>query len=263
MSDENERAHRCRGCGLYNGVHAGGCYAARRDAELRLQAECDHSKEGISQTTGIPLGPPCCARCGFELPRLSEREVHVIEQLERRIEKYGADIVMDSGGLLSRNTIYVLLGRMEDNDFIEGRDEPVPEGDTLPRRWYRVTNHGRQVLAAHKRRADSFVSSASSARGRFEEEVARARAGGGHLRVVREVEPASPGSITTRPPNVAFRPERVVVPASPASDWIINDIRVGNIAQMRTPWYVRLWRRLTWFWPRRPPVRRLINRDGT
>jgi hypothetical protein len=64
-----------------------------------------------------------------------------------------------------------------------------------------------------------------------------------------------------RPQRVAFRPERVTVTSPPgARDWVINDIKIGNISQISKWWHVRLWRRLTRRF-RRPPIIRLIDGD--
>jgi DNA-binding PadR family transcriptional regulator len=84
------------------------------------------------------------------LPRLSRSEQNVLEQLIGR-EKYGLELVSDSGGVLKRNAIYVLLGRMEDKQLIDGREEKAPAGSSgPPRRMYRVTGHGARVLAAYE-----------------------------------------------------------------------------------------------------------------
>ncbi len=59
----------CPACGRRDGTHESDCRAVERAARERLQAECDHRPEyGATQTTGEPLGPPCCGRCGLELP---------------------------------------------------------------------------------------------------------------------------------------------------------------------------------------------------
>ena len=85
-----------------------------------------------------------------DLPRLSAKERNVIEQLIGR-EKYGLELVEGSVGVLKRNAIYVLLGRMEEKGLIEGREEAAPAGASgPPRRVYRVTGHGARVLAAHE-----------------------------------------------------------------------------------------------------------------
>jgi len=81
---------------------------------------------------------------------LTEREANVLTQLTAG-EKYGLELVAGSGGLLRRNAIYVLLGRMEDKGLIEGREEATPKGESgPPRRIYRVTGHGARVLAVHE-----------------------------------------------------------------------------------------------------------------
>lgn len=74
----------------------------------------------------------------------------------------------------------------------------------------------------------------------------------------------------SRPPSAPFRPERVNISPTtpPPGDWIINDIRIGNVSQISRWWHVRLWnrtigrlwRRLTRRF-RRPPITRLINGD--
>ena len=81
---------------------------------------------------------------------LSTRSHNVLTQLLGR-EKYGLELVADSGGVLKRTSIYVLLGRLEDQGLIEGAESPVPPGKTGPaRRVYRVTADGRRRLAAHE-----------------------------------------------------------------------------------------------------------------
>ncbi len=42
--------------------------------------------------------------------------------------------------------------------------------------------------------------------------------------------PNTSAQITARPQNVAFRPERLIIGGTP-SDWIVNDIKVGNRSQ--------------------------------
>lgn len=69
----------CRGCGRRDGTHDVDCRAVREEARRALQAACDHRAEyGATRTTGIPLGPTCCGRCGIELPYRSLRaQLHV------------------------------------------------------------------------------------------------------------------------------------------------------------------------------------------
>lgn len=52
---------------------------------------------------------------------LSKAEQNVLDQLAAVDEKFGSDLVVDSGGVLSRWSVYVLLGRMEDRGLIVGR----------------------------------------------------------------------------------------------------------------------------------------------
>lgn len=82
--------------------------------------------------------------------RLTDRECNVIRQLVTR-EKYGLELVADSEGLLRRNAIYVLLGRMEDKGLIEGREEATPQGESgPPRRVYKATGLGQRCLHAYE-----------------------------------------------------------------------------------------------------------------
>jgi hypothetical protein len=73
---ENEQSSvMCRGCGRRDGTHEIDCRAVRRAAKEKLQTECDHRPEyGVTQTTGVPLGPPCCGRCDLELRPERESE---------------------------------------------------------------------------------------------------------------------------------------------------------------------------------------------
>ena len=83
-----------------------------------------------------------------KFPRLSEKEWLVLQQLAVH-EKYGLEIVQDSDGTISRNSVYVLLGRMEDKGFITGREEaPAPGEQGPPRRKYKITGVGAKVARA-------------------------------------------------------------------------------------------------------------------
>ena len=64
-------------------------------------------------------------------------------------DKYGLELVQESGGRLKRGTVYVTLGRMEEKGYVESRLENAPAGQSgLPRRVYRPTGLGRRVLEA-------------------------------------------------------------------------------------------------------------------
>lgn len=69
MSSDRDRSPVvCRGCGRRDGTHETDCRVIALAAKEKLQSECDHRPEyGVTRTTGIPLGPPCCGRCGLEL----------------------------------------------------------------------------------------------------------------------------------------------------------------------------------------------------
>ena len=66
-----------------------------------------------------------------------------------RKEMYGLDLVGASGGQLGRATIYIVLGRMEENGYITSR-KPREWLDFpgLPRSLYKITGRGERILAA-------------------------------------------------------------------------------------------------------------------
>ncbi len=75
----------------------------------------------------------------------------MILDLLGREERYGLELVQDSGRRLKRGTIYVTLSRMESKGFVVSRtEEPHPEAIGLPRRLYRATPYGLQVQKAYK-----------------------------------------------------------------------------------------------------------------
>jgi DNA-binding PadR family transcriptional regulator len=87
----------------------------------------------------------------YDMPSLiTDREANVLEQLAVR-NKYGLELVDESGGLLTKNAVYVLLTRMESKNFIVSHEVAAPRGQSGPPRWvYRLTTLGRRVLAAHR-----------------------------------------------------------------------------------------------------------------
>lgn len=78
----------------------------------------------------------------------SRNEVEVLQLLAGGRELYGLEMIKRSGGALKRNSIYVVLGRMEDQGLIKGREVKAPGTPGLPRRQYKITGHGQQALAA-------------------------------------------------------------------------------------------------------------------
>jgi DNA-binding PadR family transcriptional regulator len=84
-----------------------------------------------------------------KVPTLSAKEALVLELLLRMpaSAKYGLEMVAESNGQLSRGTIYVTLGRMEDKGYVESRpEEPDRLSSGIPRRLYRVTGYGQRVF---------------------------------------------------------------------------------------------------------------------
>ena len=82
------------------------------------------------------------------MPTLSGKEHVILELLRRSREMYGLELVTESAGALKRGTVYVTLGRMEDKGYITSRAEAgSPAQGGLPRRLYRSTPYGRELLA--------------------------------------------------------------------------------------------------------------------
>jgi PadR family transcriptional regulator PadR len=77
----------------------------------------------------------------------SRNEVEVLQLLAGGRQLYGLELIKRSGGTLKRNSIYVVLGRMEDQGYIKGREVKVKGTPGLPRRLYKVTGLGQQALA--------------------------------------------------------------------------------------------------------------------
>jgi DNA-binding PadR family transcriptional regulator len=66
--------------------------------------------------------------------------------------------VSASRGRLKRGTVYVTLGRMEEKGYITSRLEAAPpEAGGLPRRIYKATPLGRQVLDAWSQPAKFLI----------------------------------------------------------------------------------------------------------
>jgi DNA-binding PadR family transcriptional regulator len=83
------------------------------------------------------------------LPRISAKELLVLELLVRARGLYGLELVAASRGELKRGTVYVTLGRMEEKGFITSRQEDAPPAaGGLPRRVYEPTPLGRHVCRA-------------------------------------------------------------------------------------------------------------------
>ena len=79
---------------------------------------------------------------------LSAKESLILQLLVQKREMYGLQLVAASRGQLKRGTVYVTLGRMEEKGYITSRAEAAsPAQGGLPRRLYRSTPYGRELLA--------------------------------------------------------------------------------------------------------------------
>jgi PadR family transcriptional regulator PadR len=82
------------------------------------------------------------------VPSVSGKEQVILELLGKSREMYGLELVTESAGALKRGTVYVTLGRMEQKGYITARAAEDPPGQGgLPRRLYRSTPYGRELLA--------------------------------------------------------------------------------------------------------------------
>jgi PadR family transcriptional regulator, regulatory protein PadR len=80
--------------------------------------------------------------------RLSPKEALILELLGRS-ERYGLELVASSAGALKRGTVYVTLGRMEEKGLLVSRiEDEAPANGGLPRRLYKPTAYGKQLLSA-------------------------------------------------------------------------------------------------------------------
>jgi PadR family transcriptional regulator PadR len=83
-----------------------------------------------------------------ELPRLSPKEILILELLASADRMYGLQLVSDSHGKLKRGTVYVTLGRMEQKGLIASEPEKFSDNSGLvPRRMYRPTPLGLRMLS--------------------------------------------------------------------------------------------------------------------
>ena len=82
------------------------------------------------------------------VPALSAKEHVILELLGKSREMYGLELVTESVGALKRGTVYVTLGRMEEKGYVTSHaEEASPAQGGLPRRLYRSTPYGRELLA--------------------------------------------------------------------------------------------------------------------
>lgn len=83
-------------------------------------------------------------------PKLSNKETIALELLIEHGDLYGLELVRKSKGKLKRGTVYVLLGRMqEDKSYVESYQVKDETASGQPRRKYKITGHGKRVLEAY------------------------------------------------------------------------------------------------------------------
>ncbi|HEX8247298.1 MAG TPA: PadR family transcriptional regulator [Pyrinomonadaceae bacterium] len=92
-------------------------------------------------------------------PKLSQKEMLILEMLIGKGEMFGLEMVEASEGSLKRGTIYVTLGRMGDKGYVDSREESrtMPEIG-IPRRKYRATGLGEKVYQANVKALEFFNS---------------------------------------------------------------------------------------------------------
>jgi DNA-binding PadR family transcriptional regulator len=61
---------------------------------------------------------------------------------------YGLSLVKASNGKLSRSSIYITLGRLEEQGFVRTIEDPSVGSSRLSRSQYKLTGLGQRVLAA-------------------------------------------------------------------------------------------------------------------
>ncbi len=84
------------------------------------------------------------------IPRLAPIERLILNRLTKG-DEFALRLADRSGGALKRGTVYITLQRMECKGYVESTLEPSTVGTMgRPRRWYRTSAYGRQVLNAWK-----------------------------------------------------------------------------------------------------------------
>ena len=84
------------------------------------------------------------------IPRLARTERLILNRLTHG-DEFALRLADRSGGALKRGTVYITLQRMESKGFVESKLEPPNVGAMgRPRRWYRPSEYGKQVLNAWK-----------------------------------------------------------------------------------------------------------------
>jgi PadR family transcriptional regulator, regulatory protein PadR len=92
-----------------------------------------------------------------EFPKLSRKEILILEMLLGKGEMFGLEMVEASEGGLKRGTIYVTLQRMADKNYVDSREEPRNQPEIgIPRRKYKATGLGERVYQANAKALEFF-----------------------------------------------------------------------------------------------------------
>lgn len=101
-----------------------------------------------------------------QIPRLSRKEMVILQLLAAGGPDYGLGLVSASHGALKRGTIYVTLSRMEDKGYLTSYKEDLakdtPRASGPPRRIYQPTNYGVRVLRAFEALRSTLLAPAES-----------------------------------------------------------------------------------------------------
>jgi len=82
------------------------------------------------------------------IPRLARIERMILNRLTHG-DEFALRLADRSGGSLKRGTVYITLQRMESKGYVESKlESPIVGAMGRPRRWYRTSSYGRQVLNA-------------------------------------------------------------------------------------------------------------------
>lgn len=82
----------------------------------------------------------------------------ILDLLDEYGELYGLQLVKLSNGQLRRGLVYVDLSRLEDEELVSSREEPVTRPEIgLPRRLYQITRKGRWARASAERGPSLFA----------------------------------------------------------------------------------------------------------
>lgn len=128
------------------------------------------STETIIAAVGVALLVLVVALALWDAAREEKRETEALWLLFNSRDLYGHEMVRASNGiggqgLLQRGTIYVILGRLEQQGLVSSVEEPRSKtesaGTGIPRRLYSITHSGRVELQARARLSSTTGKKAS------------------------------------------------------------------------------------------------------